>query len=389
MKAEIISIGTELLLGEITNTNASYLAGQLPPLGIDLYWITEVGDNKARIVEALKRAWSRSDLILTIGGLGPTDDDLTREAIAEFLGEEIRIDPGLEQWLRGKFREFGLHMPECNLKQVTLISSARAIFNPLGTAPGWWVEKEGKALIAMPGPPRELEVMWEQKVRPELQEKFTEGTILSRTLKTWGHSEAKINELVSLLLSSSNPTLAIYAKPEGIQLRITAKAVTRDVAQAMVTEMEQKLRSIIGDAIWGVDAETLPEIVISLLRGKKLSLAVQESYTGGLLCSTITEVPESSRYFKGGLVAYPEHAIGSEAAEAMAEKTRSYFGADIGLGIAGLLTGEKGSLTTVYTSVVMQERKQNSHGIYPHVYAGPRIISGALFELRRFLLGLY
>ncbi|GAI57145.1 unnamed protein product, partial [marine sediment metagenome] len=156
VKAEIISIGTELLLGEITDTNASYLAGQLPFLGIDLYWISQVGDNQARLVEILKRAWLRSDLILITGGLGPTEDDLTREAIAEMLGEELRIDPLFEREIRERFTRRGIKMAPSNIKQAAVIPSAKAIHNARGTAPGWWVEKGGHMLVAMPGPPGEM-----------------------------------------------------------------------------------------------------------------------------------------------------------------------------------------------------------------------------------------
>ena len=161
MKAEIISVGTELLLGEITDTNASYLAGQLPTLGIDLYWISQVGDNRARLMEVLKRAWQRSDLILITGGLGPTEDDLTREAIAEMLEEELRIDPISEQRLKERFARRGIEMAPSNIKQAAVISSATAIHNAQGTAPGWWVEKGGHILVAMPGPPGEMHHMWQ------------------------------------------------------------------------------------------------------------------------------------------------------------------------------------------------------------------------------------
>ncbi|MDP2727114.1 MAG: competence/damage-inducible protein A, partial [Dehalococcoidia bacterium] len=156
MKSEIVSVGTELLLGEIVDTNAAFLAQQLSLLGIDLYWISQVGDNRARLLEVLQRAWGRSDLILVTGGLGPTDDDLTREAIADLVGEEMKVDPGLEKWLRQSFSHMGLGMPLSNLKQATLVPSAQSVPNPFGTAPGWWLEKDGRVIVAMPGVPREM-----------------------------------------------------------------------------------------------------------------------------------------------------------------------------------------------------------------------------------------
>src|SRR3990170_8546676 len=168
MQAELISIGTELLLGEILDTNAQYLAARLPPLGIDLYYMSKVGDNLERLAEVIGRAWGRSDLVITTGGLGPTEDDLTREAIARVLGEEPAVDPELERALREFFARRGVAMPERNVKQAMLIPSARAIPNPRGTAPGWWVGKNGHIIVAMPGPPAEMERMWEAEVAPRL-----------------------------------------------------------------------------------------------------------------------------------------------------------------------------------------------------------------------------
>ncbi|MEE8385597.1 MAG: competence/damage-inducible protein A, partial [Dehalococcoidia bacterium] len=173
MKAELVSIGTELLLGEILDTNAQYLAARLPPLGIDLYYTSKVGDNLERLTEVIERAWSRSDLVITTGGLGPTEDDLTREAIARVLGEEMTVDPALERQLREFFARRGVTMPERNVKQASLIASSRALPNPRGTAPGWWVERRGCIIVAMPGPPVEMGRMWEQEVAPELEARAT------------------------------------------------------------------------------------------------------------------------------------------------------------------------------------------------------------------------
>jgi nicotinamide-nucleotide amidase len=205
MKAELISIGTELLLGEILDTNAQYIAARLPPLGIDLFYMSKVGDNLDRLTEVIGRAWDRSDLVLATGGLGPTEDDLTREAIAAVLGEELRVDQGLAQQLRDFFAGRGAVMPERNLKQATLIPSARAIPNPRGTAPGWWVEREGKVIVAMPGPPTEMERMWNDEVAPELERRPTGAVLISRTLKTVGLGEGHVDELLSPILKSTNP----------------------------------------------------------------------------------------------------------------------------------------------------------------------------------------
>jgi nicotinamide-nucleotide amidase len=370
MKAEIISIGTELLLGEITDANAPYLASQLPPLGIDLYWISIVGDNQDRLLEVLRQAWERSDLILTTGGLGPTEADITRQTIATLLGEEPVIDTVIEREIRELFIRRGAEMPLSNLKQATLIPSAHALHNLRGTAPGWWVEKDSHLLIALPGPPHEMQRMWEGEALPLLREGAGEAVILSRTLKTFGHSEASLNEKVRPYLQAANPTLGIYTKLDGIHLRITAKAQTEPAAHELIAQREGELRQVIGDSIWGVDGETLESIVGHLLLSRGLTLATMESCTGGLLASTITDTPGSSNYFKGGIVSYSPEAkimagvnsqlierfgtVSEAVAEAMASSARSFLNADIGVGITGVAgpaTLEDKPVGTVYVSI--------------------------------------
>src|SRR6266545_7913889 len=184
MKAEIVSIGTEILLGDILDTNSNFIASRLPALGIDLYYTSQIGDNRGRLADLLRQAWSRSDVILCSGGLGPTEDDVTRDAIADVIGEQPQIDPRLEGDLRAWFSRRGAPMPERNLKQAWLTPSTRAIPNPRGTAPGWWVEKDGRVIIAMPGPPAEMARMWEKEVAPRLEKLATGAVIVSRTVKT-------------------------------------------------------------------------------------------------------------------------------------------------------------------------------------------------------------
>jgi nicotinamide-nucleotide amidase len=357
MKTEIISIGTEILLGEIADTNSSYLAGQMPPLGITLHWITQVGDERTRLVQALRQAWGRSELTIATGGLGPTEDDLTREAIAQVLGEELRVDPTLVQELRLIFARIGRQMPSHNIKQATLIPSAQAIPNPQGTAPGWWVEREGRIIIAMPGPPREMQYMWEREVAPRLRQRFRGKVIVSRTLKTFGLTEALVDEMVTPLLSSSNPTLGIYAKGDGIHLRLLAQASRPEEAEELLRHSETRLREILGDHIWGTDADTLADVVGRLLAGCGLMLATMESCTGGFLATTLTDTPGSSAYYKGGFVAYSNEvkialgvpsqliarygAISPEVAQAMAQVARERLRADIGVGITGVAGPEE------------------------------------------------
>ena len=353
MKAEIISIGTEILLGELLDTNANYLAARLPALGIDLYWMTQVGDNLDRLTEAFRRAWDRSDLTLATGGLGPTEDDVTREAIAAALDEPLSVRPELEAQLRAFFANRGLLMPERNVKQAALIPSARAIPNPRGTAPGWWVERDGRSLVALPGPPAELERMWEVEVAPRLAARqWRGGVIVSRTLKTAGIGEGTVDEMVSPLLKSTNPTIGVYAKADGVHLRITAKAATAEEAHRLIGPVEEEARRVLGQAVWGADDDTLEGAVGALLKEQGLTLATMESCTGGLLATTITDVAGSSAYFKGGFVSYTAEmkvalgvaaelvarhgVVSAEVAQDMARACRQRLGADIGIGITGV-----------------------------------------------------
>jgi len=265
MKAEIISVGTEILLGDILDTNSQYLAVRLPPMGIDLYHMSKVGDNLQRLAETIGRAHQRCDLVLITGGLGPTEDDLTRGAIALTLDEEMYVDTDAEQRLRDFFSARGFTFPERNVKQAMLISSARAIPNPRGTAPGWWVEKDGRFIVAMPGPPAELSRMWEKEVAPRLADMASGDVIASRTLKTIGVGEGHLDEMVSPLLKSENPTIGVYAKPDGVHLRLTAKASTQEAARRLIQPLEEELRQLVGDAVWGVDDDTLEAAVGAML----------------------------------------------------------------------------------------------------------------------------
>ncbi len=351
MRAEIISCGTELLLGHITDTNATYLAQSLASLGIDLYFVSQVGDNQGRIVETLRRAWERSDLVIITGGLGPTEDDLARESISAMLGETMQVDPELEAELRAMFAARNMIMPERNIKQATLIPSAQVLRNPRGTAPGWRVEKDGHIIVAMPGVPREMYHMWENEVIPRLAP-FAGGLIFTRILRVWGLGESAVEERLGSVIHSNNPTVATYAKSDAIDVRITAKAETREQAEQQVAEMETQTRLILGHYIFGVDRDTLQSVIGKHLSSRNQWLAVMESITGGLLSSTITDYPNSAQHFKGAIVSYspdlnlqvgvPHEIMGQygviseETARAMAHVVRERLGADYGLGITGV-----------------------------------------------------
>lgn len=404
MKAEIITVGTELLLGEITDTNSAYLASELPQLGLDLHFISTVGDNQKRIIDILKLAWQRSDVIIVTGGLGPTQDDVTREAIAQFLGEEISIDGELVKRFEEMFRRYGMEMPPSNIKQAAVIPSAKVIPNPRGTAPGWWIEKDNRVIVTMPGPPGEMQLMWSKEVLPRLRQIAGGHVIVSRTIKTFGLTEAEVDERVSSFLRCTNPTLATYAKRDGIYLRITAKAASEDEARSLIERREADIRGIIGEYIWGVDSDSLEGIIGSLLVRKGLTIATAELYTGGLLASMMTDVPDCSSYFKGGLVACGLEAMkalgidleaegrygGVKLAEAMADAVRRTMGVSIGFSLIGSDAEKEteGGAGNVYMGISSDKEKRNfqKKSFGNRARAKQRAVISALFELRRFLL---
>ena len=357
VNAEILSVGTELLLGELLDSNSQYLAVRLPALGIDCYGMHQVGDNLQRLEAALRGSMARADLVIMTGGLGPTEDDVTREAIAAAFNESLSPDPELEEALRARFAGRNFPLVERNFKQTTRIPSARAIPNPHGTAPGWWVERDGKIVVAMPGVPSEMYLMWEEQVAPELARRPTGGTILSRTLKTNGLGESILDEMISPLLKSTNPSIGVYAKRDGVHVRVTAKAPTVEACRALIEPMEDALRGILGDAVWGADDDTLAIVAGRLLKERGLTVATMESCTGGTLAAAFTEVEGSSAYFRGGLVTYAtdvkalegvdpaliqQHGVISDAVAAdMARAARERFSSGIGIGITGVAGPEE------------------------------------------------
>ena len=410
MHAEILSIGTELLMGELVDTNSSFLASELAKLGIEVRWVTKVGDDPERLSEAIERAFKRSDVTLTSGGLGPTSDDLTRETIARVCGEEMTVQDDLLEHLKGLFANRGFPMPETNVKQATLIPSAEAIANPMGTAPGWWVEREGSVIVAMPGPPREIQRMWANEVAPRLRERNAGIAIVTRNLKTFGISEGGLDEILSPLFESENPVLGIYSKQDGIHLRAIATAATDEKARALIIPMEAEIRGIIGDdAIWGEDDETPESKAVALLGGRGLTLGVVEAFTGGLLCNNLTEVTGSEDVLKGGSVAssadalvrlgmsasiVEKHGIASaEAAVDMARAACETFGADVGIGVSPLaLESANGSVVagTSFIGYSMNGRTGSTSGHYPtrRLRIRGRAVTHVLLGMIRFVRGL-
>ena len=398
MKAEIVAIGTEILLGEIADTNSSFIAAELPRLGIDVYWISTVGDNRERLLEALKRAWERSDLVFTTGGLGPSEGDITRSTMAFLVGEQLTFDSGVVEKLRARFARIGREMTPSNIKQAGIIPSATFIPNSRGTAPGWWLEKAGKILIAMPGPPAEMRGMWENEVLPQLKRLPTGSVLISRTIKLWGISESAINDMFLPLFSSTNPTLAIYAKADGIHIRIAAKATDVNTAREMISPIEKKLITELGTAVWGLDNDTMEDVVAKLFAEKKLSLAVIEGFTGGLLMNTICDCPGNMPFFKGGLVAgsagfLEEGGISAGLAdnpEALAEAIRQHFKADIGFSVTGIPAVEQATVnasSAVHVGVAFggKTRRITLSSVRERARAKRWVVSATLFELTKIL----
>jgi nicotinamide-nucleotide amidase len=393
MRAEIISIGTELLLGQITDTNASYLAAQLPALGISLYNISQVGDNQGRLVAALRLAWERADLIVLTGGLGPTQDDLTRESIAELLGEEMIVQPDLERDLRAFFARRGVAMPESNVKQATLVPSASVLANPVGTAPGWWVERDGRIIVAMPGVPSEMYRMWREEVLARLRERTHSDVIVSRTLKVLGLGESAVEERLLELVGSSNPTVATYAKADGIHVRITAQA-RGEAAAALLAPVEARARAILGSAIYAADDETLGSHLAQLLEQRGLSLAAAETTSAGALAVALVGAGDTPAYralYRGTLVlSRPPSGQTTAEAEAaeLAHRARRVLGADIGLGLCGEVD-ERGLVQQGHVAVDDgKETRLSATGMSVAVRdAGPRLVLQAFLALHRYVSG--
>ena len=353
MNAEIISVGTELLMGELTDTNASWIAGRLPALGIQLQWVSIIGDDLPKLADAFVQGWQRSDIIFTTGGLGPTQDDLTREAVAAALGETPVVqEPELEN-LRQWFRNRGQDMPAHNVKQAHLIPSAEFITNRNGTAPGWWAQRDGKHIICMPGPPGENRAMWQDEIDDRLREIVDTDVTITRNIKTLGLGEASVDEIMSEYFGLENPYLGIYSKADGIHLRIIARAADEAAAREMIAPIEDAIHDRLAPYVWGYDDET-PELSVgAALVARGMTLATMESVSGGFLANTITEAPDSNRWYRGGNVAYTIDAmvasgvdsgvlethgvVSQETANAMAQVAQTATAADFGIGLTGVL----------------------------------------------------
>jgi nicotinamide-nucleotide amidase len=352
MKAEIISVGTELLLGEIIDTNAAFISRNLAELGIGVYRRVTVGDNMERLAGAMKAAFENADLVIASGGLGPTADDITQEAGARCFGLELVLDDNLLEWLKDHFASRGYVMTENNIKQAYMPVGALPLANKNGTAPGVLIENDGKLLALLPGPPAEAEPMFINELRPIL-EKRREAVLVSKTLKLCGIGESSMEHIIRDMMDGENPTVAPYASYSQCRLRVTARAKETSEARAMIEPVKTELYRRLGDYIYGEDSETLEGVIIKLLTEKGLTVACAESCTGGMVSARLTGVPGASAALLEGAVTYSNGAkinrlgvsgdtldkhgaVSAETAMEMARGIAAASGADIGISITGI-----------------------------------------------------
>ena len=354
MNCEVLAIGTELLLGQIVDTNSSWIGERLALTGIDCVYQAKVGDNRARIRTALEHALERADAVIVCGGLGPTQDDITRDVIAEVMGVPLIRDDAIEARIRAMFGSRGRDMPANNLRQADVPEGASVMAQQPGTAPGLVCPIGDKVIYAVPGVPYEMKEMVEGTVLADLARRAGMSSVIhSRTLRTWGHSESGLAEILAdrivELDESGNPTIAFLASGiEGLKVRITAKADDDAAAEAILDTEEAVLLALIGEYVFGRDDETMESVVLDLLRERGLTLAVAESVTGGLVTARLTDVAGASEVLRGGVVAYASQVkfdvlgvpegpvVNTETAKAMADGVRRELGADVGLGVTGV-----------------------------------------------------
>ncbi len=408
MNAEILSVGTELLLGSTTNTDARDVARALAELGINVYWQSTVGDNPARLTECVYRARNRADLIVTTGGLGPTCDDLTKEILARTFGRELYLDKKAEESVRAYFTERGLPFTDNNLRQAMLPEGATALPNDCGTAPGC-VFRAGNVIVAMlPGPPRECNTMLRNYLMPWLRELSPE-TIRSHMVRMFGIGESAMETRLRDLMDGSNPTVAPYCHEGECMVRVTAKAADEAACEELMAPVVAEIRDRMGDLIYGIDSPSLGHRVLELLEEKNLSLAAAESCTGGMLAMTLTEIPGASLHFRGGTVVYTEDAktrllkidpafiaafgvVSAQVAARMAKRVRKKLDADLGIGITGWAGPDGDDVGLVYVALSVKGqcfvRRLQLGKTTPRGKIRTRAVGNALDMVRRYLCGL-
>lgn len=385
MNCEVVAVGTELLLGQVVDTNSAVIGESLAMAGIDSHLQTRVGDNQERIASAVRAALSRADAVVVCGGLGPTPDDITREAIAEVLSVPLERDPAMVESIRGIFAARGREMAPSNARQADLPVGARFIPQTRGTAPGLICPAAGseKTIYAVPGVPFEMKDMLDRAVIPDLKRRAgASAVILSRMVRTWGASESELAErLASRVDTQTNPTIAFLASGiEGIKVRVTAKAPDEDTARRMLDAEEAELRDLLGDLVFGIDDQSMERVIGSLLMERGMTVGVSESLTGGLVGARLAEAEGASKWFRGSIVAYDSQVkydllgvpkgpvVCEEAAAAMAAGSCKALESDVGMGITGVAgptTQEGKPVGTVFMAVHAFGRTEVAEGHLP------------------------
>ena len=354
MRCSVVAVGTELLLGQIVDTNSSWIGEQLAANGIDSLLQVKVGDNHQRIVDVVRSALREADAVIMCGGLGPTHDDLTREAIAEVMGVELVMHDDIAQVIRNIFESRGRRMADNNLQQAMVPVGATVIHQTRGTAPGLMCPVGDKVIYAVPGVPHEMQDMMERAILPNLRARSGDTSVIaSRVIRTWGESESGLNErlnpIIAQLEEVGNPTLAFLASGwEGIKVRLTAKGADSQQAHAILDEWQTKVLDVVGDVVFGFDTDNMESVVLNLLREQGLTLGLAESVTGGLVSGRLTSIPGASDVLRGSVVSYASEVkfdlldvprgpvVTEDAAVAMAEGARRVLGADVALSLTGV-----------------------------------------------------
>ena len=353
MKTAILTVGTEILFGQIVNTNAAFLSRELNNLGYDVMYHYSVGDNPGRLAELIEFAFRDCDMIITTGGLGPTQDDLTKEVIAQAMGDRLVVSPEALSALKDRYERSGRPMTENNLKQANMPETAQILPNDQGTAPGFWLEKKGKIIVSMPGPPREMTNMFEKEVKPRLISR-QDSVIYYKILRTFGLGESKMETvLLPLIDGQTDPTIATYAKEGECSLRIASKRPTKEEAEAAVEDMTARVMDIIGEYVYSTDNEELADVVANMLLDKNITISCAESCTGGLFAGTLINTDGISKVFDRGIVTYSNEAkikelgvkaetldtfgaVSPETAAEMAEGIRAKTGTDMAVSVTGI-----------------------------------------------------
>ena len=357
MRCEVVAIGTELLLGQIVDTNSSWIGEQLALVGIDSLFQVKVGDNFDRMKETIRYALDRSDAVICCGGLGPTQDDITREVIAAIMGVALNRDEAIVEKIRSGFASRGRVMADNNRRQADIPEGAAPIAQMPGTAPGLVCPMGDKVIYAVPGVPHEMRTMMEGTILPDLQRRSGQTAVIrSRVLRTWGNSESGLAETLAERIDQldqlGNPTLAFQASGiEGIKVRITAKSPDEATAESILSAEEGLIRAMLGDVIFGLDEESMETVVLNMLGERGMSLAIAEGLTGGVMASRLSDVDQRMAIFRGGTVGtgIETNERGGEAAAAeAASKARQDFGTDVGLAVATARPQDEQPRATVY-----------------------------------------